>query len=62
MRNVPVCAVAILFGIVSMQGDSFGKVSPAALRTAPARGCVCCGAKYEEDHRACGNAHFDPHD
>ncbi|MFY9802888.1 MAG: hypothetical protein WA211_01920 [Candidatus Acidiferrales bacterium] len=36
MRTVPVCAVAILFGIVSMQGDSFGKVSPPALSAAPA--------------------------
>jgi hypothetical protein len=36
MRTVPVCAVAILLGIVSMQGDSFARVSPAALTTAPA--------------------------
>jgi hypothetical protein len=35
MRTVPVCAVAILFGIVSMQGDSFAKLSPVALWTAP---------------------------
>ncbi|MGA7913719.1 MAG: hypothetical protein WCA00_00685 [Candidatus Acidiferrales bacterium] len=36
MRTVPVCVVAILFGIVSLQGDSFGKVSPAASSAAPA--------------------------
>jgi len=36
MRKASVCAVAILLGIVSIQGDSFAKVSPAALRTAPA--------------------------
>src|ERR1700740_2805928 len=36
MRTVPVCAVAILLGIVSMRGDSFARVSPAALTTAPA--------------------------
>jgi hypothetical protein len=35
MRTVPVCAVAILFGIVSLQGDSFAKVSATALATAP---------------------------
>jgi hypothetical protein len=40
MRTVPVCAVAILFGIVSMQGDSFGKVAPAALKTASARSAL----------------------
>jgi hypothetical protein len=37
MRTVPVCVVAILFGIVSMQADSFAKVSPAALPAASAR-------------------------
>ena len=35
MRKASVCAVAILLGIVSMQGDSFAKVSPSALTTAP---------------------------
>jgi hypothetical protein len=35
MRTVPICAVAILFGIVSMQGDSFASAPPAAMRTAP---------------------------
>jgi hypothetical protein len=35
MRKASVCAVAILLGIVSLQGDSFAKVSPAALTTAP---------------------------
>jgi hypothetical protein len=34
MRTVPVCAVAILFGIVSMQPDSFAKFPPAALTSA----------------------------
>jgi hypothetical protein len=34
MRKASVCAVAILLGIVSMRGDSFAKVSPAALTTA----------------------------
>jgi len=37
MRTVPVCVVAILFGIVSMQADSFANVSPAALPAASAR-------------------------
>jgi len=36
MRIVPVCAVALLFGIVSLQGASFAKVSPTALTTAAA--------------------------
>jgi hypothetical protein len=36
MRIVPVCAVAILFGIVSLQGASFAKLSPTALTTAAA--------------------------
>jgi hypothetical protein len=36
MRKASVCAVAILLGIVSMQGDSLAKVSSAALTTAPA--------------------------
>jgi hypothetical protein len=36
MRTVPVCAVVILLGIVSMQGVSFGGASPAALRTTAA--------------------------
>ncbi len=36
MRNASICAVAILLGIVFMQGDSFAKVSPAALTTARA--------------------------
>jgi hypothetical protein len=36
MRKASVCAVAILLGIISMQGDSFAKVSRAALTTAPA--------------------------
>jgi hypothetical protein len=36
MRTVPVCAVVILFGIVSLLGDSFAKGSPAALWTVPA--------------------------
>jgi hypothetical protein len=36
MRKASVCAVAILLGIVSMHGDSFAKVSPAALTTASA--------------------------
>jgi hypothetical protein len=36
MRKASVCAVAVLLGIVSMQGDSFAEISPAALTTAPA--------------------------
>jgi hypothetical protein len=36
MRTVSVCAVAILFGIVSMQGNSFAKSVAAVARTAPA--------------------------
>jgi len=36
MRIVPVCAVAILFGIVSLQGASFAKVSPTGSTTAAA--------------------------
>jgi hypothetical protein len=36
IRKASVCAVAILLGIVSMQGDSFAKVSAAALTTVPA--------------------------
>jgi hypothetical protein len=36
MRKASVCAVAILLGIVSMQGDSIAKVSPAPLNAAPA--------------------------
>jgi hypothetical protein len=36
MRTVSVCAVAILFGIVSMQGNSFAKSVAAVVRTAPA--------------------------
>jgi hypothetical protein len=35
MRIVTVCGVAILFGIVWMQGASFAGVSPAPLRTTP---------------------------
>jgi hypothetical protein len=35
MRKASVCAVAVLFGIVSMQGDSFAKVFPAPLSAAP---------------------------
>jgi hypothetical protein len=34
MRKASACVVAILLGIVYMQGDSFAKVSPAALTTA----------------------------
>ncbi len=44
MRTVPVCAVVILFGIVSMQGDSFAKGSPAALWTAPATAASAASA------------------
>ena len=63
MRKASVCAVAILLGIVSLQGDSFAKVFPTPLSAnVSPRHCVCCGAKYEEDLRACRNAHFDPHD
>jgi hypothetical protein len=36
MRKASVCGVAILLGIVSMQGDSFAKVSPTALNAAAA--------------------------
>jgi hypothetical protein len=36
MRTVPVCAVAILFAFVSMQGVSFAKDCAAPLSTAPA--------------------------
>jgi hypothetical protein len=36
MRTVSVCAVAILFGIVSMQGNFFAKSVAAVVRTAPA--------------------------
>ena len=35
MRKASACAVGMLLGIVSMQADSFARVSPAALRTAP---------------------------
>jgi hypothetical protein len=35
MRKASICAVAILLGIVSMQGESCAKVSAAALTTAP---------------------------
>jgi len=35
MRKASVCAVAILLGVVSMQGNSFAKISPSALTTAP---------------------------
>jgi hypothetical protein len=35
MRKASVCVVAILLGIVSLQGDSLANVSPAALRNAP---------------------------
>ncbi|HWO31817.1 MAG TPA: hypothetical protein VNO32_23730 [Candidatus Acidoferrum sp.] len=34
MRKASVCAVAILLGIVSLQGDSLAKVSPSALTRA----------------------------
>jgi hypothetical protein len=34
MRTALVCAVAILLGIVSIQGDSFAKISPSAFPTA----------------------------
>jgi hypothetical protein len=36
MRNASICAVAVLLGIVSIQGDSFAKGSPAALGTVAA--------------------------
>jgi hypothetical protein len=36
MRTVPVCVVAILFAIVSIEGVSFAKACAAPLRTAPA--------------------------
>jgi hypothetical protein len=36
MRNVVVCAAAMLLGLASAQGDSFGKVSSAGLSTASA--------------------------
>ena len=36
MRKASACAVAMLLGFVSLQGDSFAKVSSAALTTAPA--------------------------
>jgi len=36
MRSVAFCAVAILFGFVSLQGDSFAAVLPASSSTAPA--------------------------
>jgi hypothetical protein len=36
MRTVPVCAVAILLGIISIQGDSLAKGLPEPLSLAPA--------------------------
>jgi hypothetical protein len=36
MRKASVCAVAIVLGIVSMQGDSFARVFPTALNAAAA--------------------------
>src|SRR5580692_4730387 len=35
MRNVIVCAAAVLLGLASAQGDSFGKVSSPGLNTVP---------------------------
>jgi hypothetical protein len=35
MRKASVCAVAVLLGIASLQGDSFAKVSATVLTTAP---------------------------
>jgi hypothetical protein len=35
MRNVVVCAAALLLGLASAQGDSFGKVSSTSLRASP---------------------------
>lgn len=36
MRKASVCAVAMLLGIVSLQGDSFARTLPAPLKGAPA--------------------------
>jgi hypothetical protein len=44
MRKASVCAVAILLGIVSMQGDSFAQVPPAALTT-PSAGAASAAAQ-----------------
>ena len=40
MRKASVCAVAILLGIVCLQGDSFARAFPAPLNAAPAAGAL----------------------
>ena len=63
MRKASVCAVAMLLGIVSLQGrflrpglaGTVERGPPPQLRSAAAQ-------SIEEDLRAGGNAHFDSHD
>jgi hypothetical protein len=48
MRKTSVCAVAILLGIVSLQGDSFAKAFPAPLSAAPAAAALAAAQSMKK--------------